>query len=159
MDDDQLRVSDDERQAVVDRLREHTTHGRLTLDEFADRTGEALAAVTRADLQQVLRDLPDMAPPAPEPTARRERPAVPWSTGLRIAAVVGIVALLASSPAFWWIVLPLFFWTGGFGLFGGCGGRRGRTEERGGWSACSSPPGRDRVRHTDDRQARQVTHV
>lgn len=156
MDNDHLRVSDTERQAVVDQLREHTAHGRLTLDEFADRTGEALGAVTRADLQRVLRELPDLAPPAPGPAGppsrspRRSGPSIPWSTGLRVAALVAVVGLVVTTPL-WWVIFPLFFWTGGFGLFGGCGSRARRSELRGGRVACG-PPGPHRSRR--DRQGR-----
>jgi hypothetical protein len=56
-----LRVSDAERHRVVAQLQEHCAQGRLTVDEFAERTGEALAARTRADLDHVLRELPAVA--------------------------------------------------------------------------------------------------
>ena len=39
-----VRVSDEERQAVVDVLREQTAAGRLTLSEFEERLDEVLAA-------------------------------------------------------------------------------------------------------------------
>ena len=55
---DHLRVSDAERQFVVDRLRDETSAGRLTLDEFDERAGAAYAARTRGDLLHLLRDLP-----------------------------------------------------------------------------------------------------
>jgi hypothetical protein len=55
---DILRVSDAERQLVVDRLRDETAAGRLTLDEFDERAGEAYAARTRGELLHVLRELP-----------------------------------------------------------------------------------------------------
>lgn len=55
---DHVRVSDAERQFVVDRLRDETSAGRLTLDEFDERAGEAYVARTRADLLHLLRDLP-----------------------------------------------------------------------------------------------------
>ena len=55
---DILRVSDAERQLVVDRLRDETAAGRLTLDEFDERAGEAYAARTRSELLHVLRELP-----------------------------------------------------------------------------------------------------
>jgi hypothetical protein len=58
-----LRVSDAERQRVVAMLQEHCAQGRLTVDEFAERTEEALASRTRADLDRVLRELPALPPP------------------------------------------------------------------------------------------------
>ena len=55
--DDDLRVSDAERQSVVDRLTVAVGDGLLTLDEFADHAGGAYAARTRAELEAVTRDL------------------------------------------------------------------------------------------------------
>lgn len=60
----EIRVSDRERDGVVELLSEHAATGRLTLAEFEERTEQALAAKTRADLDGLLRDLPsDVAPP------------------------------------------------------------------------------------------------
>lgn len=53
-----VRISDGDRQAVIDRLREHTSAGRLTLDEFDGRVGEVMQSRTLADLRETLRDLP-----------------------------------------------------------------------------------------------------
>nr|MBA2281244.1 DUF1707 and DUF2154 domain-containing protein [Acidimicrobiia bacterium] len=63
-----LRVSDHERQTVVDRLSAACGDGMLTLDEFADHAAAAYAAITRADLDAATADLrlPVLAPrPAP----------------------------------------------------------------------------------------------
>ncbi|HEU0237870.1 MAG TPA: DUF1707 domain-containing protein [Micromonosporaceae bacterium] len=54
----QLRVSDAERDAIVVRLNEATSEGRLTLEEFSDRASAALAARTQADLDTLVADLP-----------------------------------------------------------------------------------------------------
>ena len=62
------RASDDDRQRVVELLQRHTATGRLTLDEFTDRVGNAYAARTLRDLAIVTSDLP----PLPEsPSAVR----------------------------------------------------------------------------------------
>ena len=61
-DGELIRVSDAERQRVVDELTRHCADGRLTLEEAEERMGEAWAARTRADLAAVLRDLPRSAP-------------------------------------------------------------------------------------------------
>jgi len=53
-----LRVSDAEREAVVARLNQATGEGRLTLEEFTERVGAALAARTQADLDVLVDDLP-----------------------------------------------------------------------------------------------------
>ena len=56
----ELRVSDAEREHVVSLLNKAVGRGMITLDEFTTRTDTALAAVTRADLNAVLIDLPGM---------------------------------------------------------------------------------------------------
>jgi class 3 adenylate cyclase len=70
-----IRISDAERNQMVDLLREHCSEGRLTLDEFSDRVGEVFNARTRRDLEVVTADLPipaELLPssqPATVPTA------------------------------------------------------------------------------------------
>jgi class 3 adenylate cyclase len=56
------RAADADRDRTVTLLREHVVEGRLTLDEFSERVGLALAARTRADLDAVMVDLPQTAP-------------------------------------------------------------------------------------------------
>ncbi|WP_406601488.1 DUF1707 SHOCT-like domain-containing protein [Lentzea miocenica] len=56
----ELRVSDAEREHVVSLLNKAVGRGMISLDEFTARTDTALAAVTRADLNAVLLDLPGM---------------------------------------------------------------------------------------------------
>ncbi len=53
-----LRVADDEREQLIDELREHAGAGRLTSEELEDRVGEAYKASTRADLDVLRADLP-----------------------------------------------------------------------------------------------------
>ena len=64
---DEVRVSDAERQAVVDVLREQTTAGRLTLAEFEERLDEVYRSKTDVQLRDALRELP-VEPPTPTPT-------------------------------------------------------------------------------------------
>jgi uncharacterized protein DUF1707/cell wall-active antibiotic response 4TMS protein YvqF len=75
---DLVRVSDAEREAVVERLNAATSEGRLTLEEFGDRVAEALAARTRGDLNRVVVDLP--APAAGPMIARSSAIGAPAST-------------------------------------------------------------------------------
>jgi Domain of unknown function (DUF1707)/Cell wall-active antibiotics response 4TMS YvqF len=58
-----IRVSDAERDAVVERLSAATGDGRLTLEEFSQRMDLATAAKTRADLEPLTADLPADAAP------------------------------------------------------------------------------------------------
>ena len=57
----QVRVSDAERDAIVTRLNDATSEGRLTLEEFSERVSQALVARTRGDLDVVVQDLPETA--------------------------------------------------------------------------------------------------
>src|SRR3954470_23007903 len=69
----EVRASDAERAAALDLLRAHCEAGRLTLDEFGERSATALAARTRGELDVLLRDLPPIrhpGPPAPAPRPR-----------------------------------------------------------------------------------------
>lgn len=60
----ELRVSDVERNQVVEILQRHASEGRLTLDEFSERTGLAFSAKTHSDLAGLTVDLPTLAPDA-----------------------------------------------------------------------------------------------
>jgi len=53
-----VRVGDADRDAVTAQLREHYADGRLTLEELNERLDQAFAAKTKADLNTVMRDLP-----------------------------------------------------------------------------------------------------
>lgn len=84
MTDPPIRASDQERESVVDVLRDAYAEGRLTLEEFEERTSAAYAAKTWIDLRELTADLPaepplgaDLnhrwraAPPQAAPPARR----------------------------------------------------------------------------------------
>ena len=76
-----MRASDADRQEVVERLRSALDDGRLKMDEYLERMGDAYEAVTYGDLVPLYRDLPEAkpvakreaaAPPAPAPAPRAE---------------------------------------------------------------------------------------
>jgi len=54
----QQRIGDAERDAAIEELRAHMAAGRLTIDEFDERMGEALQAKTRPQLNFLFDDLP-----------------------------------------------------------------------------------------------------
>ena len=56
-----VRVGDADRDAVTTQLREHYADGRLTLEELNERLDQTFAAKTKADLNTVMRDLPQAA--------------------------------------------------------------------------------------------------
>jgi hypothetical protein len=58
MTDRPIRASDKERESVVDVLRDAYTDGRLTLEEFEERTSAAYASKTWSDLRELTGDLP-----------------------------------------------------------------------------------------------------
>ncbi|KFU79138.1 protein of unknown function [Amycolatopsis lurida] len=66
-----IRVSDAEREHVVEVLQKAIGLGMLNLDEFTERTDRALASKTRGELNAVLTDLPGLVHPeaamAPRP--------------------------------------------------------------------------------------------
>ena len=92
-DQPDIRVSDAERNEVVDLLREHCSEGRLTLEEFSDRVGDVFNARTRRELETVVNDLPvpvewphatpsPMPAPSPATTTTRRRAVRRWIVGI-----------------------------------------------------------------------------
>lgn len=71
IDPKNLRVSDAEREHVIEVLQKAIGKGLISLDEFSERTDTALAAKTRGELNSVLVDLPGLvhAENAPATTA------------------------------------------------------------------------------------------
>jgi hypothetical protein len=114
----QMKASDADRDAVLADLSEHFQAGRLTADEFDDRTGRALAARTWGELRDLLQDLPASpagphGPVAATTGAPPQRPAgrtvlVP----VAVLAGIGIAVALSAGTAHprWgilWLVLPV----------------------------------------------------
>ena len=64
-----LLVSDAEREATVERIREACADGRLTMEEMSDRSDIAYRARTVAELSVLTRDLPADRTPAQRPVA------------------------------------------------------------------------------------------
>jgi hypothetical protein len=60
--DQQIRVSDAERNAVAELLGQHYADGRLDQPEFDDRISRTMAAKTRGDLSGLFDDLPETGP-------------------------------------------------------------------------------------------------
>ncbi len=125
---EQMRASDADRQAVVDKLRRAHDDGRLTLAEYDDRTKSAYSARTYADLMLLTADLPTVTYPpavarstAADPAAplsgevdesRRDRGSVVWqvlgSTWFAVSAINlliwGIISLALGDALYpWWI--------------------------------------------------------
>src|SRR4029077_7301915 len=96
-----------DRDRAIAELSEHYQAGRLTTEEFEDRTGRALQARTSADLAALFTDLPRRQAPvtsaaASAPVSRGRSwparvPVVPFAI-LAILAVVVVLALLGGHP-------------------------------------------------------------
>jgi hypothetical protein len=81
------RASDAEREAVVARLRDAASEGRLTVDELAERIDAAYAAKTHAELEPLTADLPA----TPMPTATTSTPATGPPARTTSSLVLGIL--------------------------------------------------------------------
>jgi hypothetical protein len=88
-DHDKMRASDADRQEVIQRLRTALDEGRLKMDEYLDRMGQASEAVTYAELTPLYADLPETnlvarepAAPVPPPVAGPPTPGQGGSAGL-----------------------------------------------------------------------------
>jgi len=78
----QLRVSDRERDAVGERLREAAAEGRLQLDELDERLDAAYRARTYADLVPLTSDLPERSTgPGQQAHPSLGKPSVPARVG------------------------------------------------------------------------------
>jgi hypothetical protein len=115
-----LRAADADRQAVADRLRQAHDEGRLAFAEYDDRLARAYGAVSYADLDELVADLPATAPAAPvvrsAPAARRRTPGVlvvlwtVWACVFGIDLVVWVLVSLGNGrpDTFWpmWLLVP-----------------------------------------------------
>lgn len=113
-----VRIGDAERDQAVSALGEHFAAGRLTREEFDERSDQAVRARYAADLAPLFADLPDPEPPAPARLVRRPGPPPPFfllAPVLMVALV--ITAIAATAPWVLWV----FFW---IALFNGPWGRR-----------------------------------
>ena len=86
----ELRVSDTERDRAIAELSEHFQSGRLSQDEFDERSGLALRARTGNDLRELFNDLPGIAR---QPETRPER--APLRARRRPSAKFVIACVLA----------------------------------------------------------------
>jgi DUF1707 SHOCT-like domain len=93
-----LRVSDADRDAVVTELGRHFQAGRLDAAELDDRTGLALRARVRGDLDALLADLPQPEP-APAAAAAVSPAAVPGRPPLARAVIPALVAAILVTAA------------------------------------------------------------
>jgi hypothetical protein len=80
--DNSIRASDVDREVVVATLRDAYTAGRLTLEEFDERTSAAYASKTWGDLRKLTEDLPSQPVLGSDVPGRRLPPATLPSASL-----------------------------------------------------------------------------
>jgi hypothetical protein len=101
--DQNIRVSDAERNAVAEQLGAHYADGRLDQAEFDERISRTMSAKTRGDLAGLFDDLPDLGPAGAPRTAGPGGPgdALPYARRrrggiFRPLVLLAIVIVLAS---------------------------------------------------------------
>jgi Domain of unknown function (DUF1707) len=123
MNDDHLRMSDEERERAAAELAEHYVRGRLDSAEHAERLDRVWAARTRGELAPVFRDLPGEGygrgprlprPPFGAPVAAWP-PAVPVARrrgGLPtpVVAVLGVLLVMTVLTHLPFFLLALVLW-------------------------------------------------
>ena len=112
-----IRASDEDRERVVEILRQNNVEGRLTSEEFEERMSAAYSARTMGSLAELTTDLPvDLAAHsrAQAELARRQAARVPVSRQLRAAVsswislgVVLSVIWVISGAGYYWPAWPL----------------------------------------------------
>jgi hypothetical protein len=110
-----MRASDADRDAVLAELSEHFQAGRLTLDEFDERSGLALHARTYGDLAGLTRDLPApsrVPAPANEPRSRTGPRLPVAAVAATLALAILVVAIVTRDAVvgqatlrLWWLFL------------------------------------------------------
>jgi hypothetical protein len=120
--DPDMRVSDADRDRVVDLLRDHAAAGRLAPDELEERIEVALAARTAGELDALLTDLPGSPEVRREhrrtPEARREAARRAFAEHLRtyVMVMVLLVAIWAlTGMGYFWPIWPALGW--GIGIW------------------------------------------
>jgi ferric-dicitrate binding protein FerR (iron transport regulator) len=95
MNDQDLRISDAEREQAAADLGEHYAQGRLTTEEHRERLDQIWAARTRRELGPIFADLPGRAFPAAAPAAGRPAPRRPGWRRIPVPLLVLIGVLVA----------------------------------------------------------------
>lgn len=121
-----LRIGNAERSSALKALDEHMSAGRLSVEEYADRTAAATNATVAAELAVLFTDLPEPHPDLPGmPIVRHPVPAAPGSGdvvaraqgaleawGPRLVAVVPFVAVglfLLTRQWVFFLLIPIAF--------------------------------------------------
>ncbi len=149
--DDNIRVSDADRDRVNDQLRDHFAAGRITSEELDERLLAALNAKTFGDLRRIMADLPGPVPALPNAAPPSLQATPTWAIRRRppfppLILLVLLVVLL--TPATGWLLATflnviLLFWLMTFvaGAFA-FGRSQRRRHHHGDWQRPRRPSGR-----------------
>jgi hypothetical protein len=110
----QVRIGDAERESAVTALGEHYAAGRITKEEFDERSSTAWSARTSGDLVPLFGDLPRLQAPAPR---RPQPPRARWRLGMGLWWVFLFLLVLATAGQVPWVMVAIFaglWWTGVF---------------------------------------------
>jgi len=125
----ELRIGDAERESAVVALGEHYADGRLSKDEFDERSAAALTAPTQSALAPLFADLPapHAAGPALSTTQSTVRTHPSWSPGgtlhrrgwrpIPILPVIVLLVALRVADLVPWFVFAIVVWFWCFGRF------------------------------------------
>lgn len=136
----QTRIGDAEREAAVAALGEHYAAGRLTKDEYDDRSDAAYQARTAADLAPLFADLPRTGPQRPASGRGPESPGHGWrgrighDWRIPVLPILAVIAVVLIVTHIWPLLIVLgVLWC--CGVFRGGAWRRrfGAAPYRHGW--------------------------
>jgi hypothetical protein len=105
--DESLRAADRDRDQVAESLREHYAQGRLTMEEYDERTTAAVSAKTMGDLRALTADLPGLSAPADPPERAWTPKQMRW---IAVGGVVAAVLVLALVTVFGRMVFAVPSW-------------------------------------------------
>ena len=115
----ELRIGDADREAAASALGEHFASGRLTHEEYDERSARVWSAKTNSDLSPLFTDLPPLGRGRPQPgtpgrdTGRRPMPMGADRGGARtghfrfpwLPVVLLVIGLSFLVPGPWWLIL------------------------------------------------------
>lgn len=130
--DDLIRASDADRDKALGLLRDHWLAGRLTLDEYEERCGEAAGARFIDDLRGAIRELPYPLPEhgvavAAPPAVGDGQPAAGTAIASVVMGTLALLGLMGSFGMLFLLTLPASTWAWALGRRSR---RRGAAEVR-----------------------------
>ncbi len=113
MSERDIRIGDAEREHALELLGTHLGEGRLSLDEFGDRSARVATAKTRGELYALFSDLPAPRPRFPQVEPPAARSAVSARRGFpldfRVSSAAVTAVAIISVALFFLAKTPLVF--------------------------------------------------